>query len=350
MNRSTTIEEIRQRHEEVYGEILRDPSLARSGPRRDAFLSERVYPLLNDMKALPAGEMSVEDYAWLSDTAVQWQVVFSSIFGIPQTVEIASPRQLHPSTKRYTPGELEELLKRQSYFLSRSRKLEGLAEYIRHYRSTPAEMDQDWHSAKVVLAHLLLEGKINFARQISPESYFHTEEVWLEELRRVTAYFHWLAEGENLWAHDMDYHYASVHIREKLLDPRIKASRQDFAPVQDYLETHYLTDGQLDVTKPTTTDLVAGKAYRLWEKTLRDDSEENWSQATAYVKTFYEHIVPAVMENDPESITAVLNAFQAGAWPEYDTVVNCFEVIVAVHFLDPDILQKQFSERIESVF
>lgn len=348
MNHSVTIEEIRQRHEEVYGEILRNPSLAQSGPERDAFLSDRVYPLLNDMKVLPTTVMSVEDYAWLSDTVSQWQVVFSSIFNIPRRVEILPPRQLSPTTERYTPDKLDELLKQESFFLSQARLLEGLAEYIRYYKSTPAEMARDWRNAKVNLVYWLLTGKINFARQIMPESYCYVEEIWLEELRRVTAYFHWIAEGKHLWNHEADYCYARVYIREKLADPHIKASLQDFEAVKGYLEARYLTDGEIDTTKEATIDLIGHKAHRLWKKTGEHNCDKNWIQAEAYVKKYYEHIMAAVTENDTSSIEAVLEAFQLGTEPERDAVINCFEVLVAAYFIDSDTVQRQFSQLTES--
>ena len=349
MNHSPTIEEIRQRHEAIYGELLRNPALAKSSARRDAFLAEQVYPLLNDMKAIPATAMSVEDYTWLSDTVIQWQVVFSSVFNIPRTIQIVVPRQLNPPTEQYTPDRLEELLRGESFFLGQSRMLAGLIEYIRHYRSSRDEMARDWHNAEVILASFLLEGKINFARQILPESYYHVEAVWLDELRLVTAYFHWLAEGRNLWNAEADFDYASTHIRERLLDPRVKASRWDFERVQGYLEEQYLAGGQLDLTAQAVVDLTTRKAYRLWEKTGESDSEANWLHAQGYVEAFYGNIVAAVTESDVDSIAAVLSALQGQARPEHDAMINAFEALIAIYFLDPEILHGQFGELLESV-
>jgi hypothetical protein len=342
MSHSATLDEIRQRHEEVYGAILRNPELARSGPERDAFLAEQVYPLLDDMKALPKAGMSIEDYAWLSDTAIQWQVVFSSVFNIPRTIQILPPQQLNPPTERYTPGALDELLKQASFFLSQARMLEGLAEYIRHYKSTPAEMDRDWHNAKVALAYWLLEGQVHFAHQIGPESYHHVEEIWLAELQHIAAYFQWIAGGRQLWHAEADYHQACIHIRNKLTDAHIKASRQDFEAVRGYLKARYQIDGEVDTTKEATRDLIARKAYRLWERIGEPDEKENWDQAEAYVKGFYGHIVPAVMENDPQSIKAVLQALQVETRPGHSAIINCFEVLVAVYFLDPNVVSKRF--------
>lgn len=346
MSNIPTVDELRQRHDEVYGELLRNPSLARSGPQRDAFLAERVYPLLNDLKALPASGISVADYAWLSDTAIQWQVVFSSIFNIPRTIQIAPPQQLNPPTERYTPDALDDLLKRESFYLSQARMLEGLAEYIRHYRSTPAEMDRDWYNAKTNLAYWLLEGDINFAQQLTPASYHHIEEVWLEDLRRVTGYFHWVAEGRKLWNHDADYRYACAHLREQLTNPRLKASRRDFVAVQEYLETRYLADGELDHDRPAVAELIRAKAHRLWVKTGNPNPGDNWRQAIATAAGFYEHIIPAVLEGETKDIAAVLSALRADQGPAYDAAINCFEALVAVYFLDPNVLQKRFRKQV----
>lgn len=344
MSDTPTIDEVRKGHDEVYGELLRNPSLAKSGPQRDAFLAKRVYPLLNDLKALPAAGISLADYAWLSDTAIQWQVVFSSIFNIPRTVQISPPQQLNPLTERYTPRALDDLLKRESFSLSQARMLEGLAEYIRHYRSAPAEMDRDWYYAKTNLAYWLLEGTIHFAQQVLPESFYHLEEVWLEDLRRVTGYFHWVAEGRKQWNHDADYHYACAHLRAQLTNPRLKASRRDFAAVREYLEARYLTAGGLDYGRPAVVELVRGKAHRLWEKTGESDPGTNWHRAVTAAAGFYEHIIPAVLENADADIATVLTALRADVGPAHDAAVNCFEVLVAAYFLDPDILQKQFGE------
>ena len=222
-------------------------------------------------------------------------------------------------------------------------------EYIRHYRSSRDEMARDWHNAEVILASFLLEGKINFARQILPESYYHVEAVWLDELRLVTAYFHWLAEGRNLWNAEADFDYASTHIRERLLDPRVKASRWDFERVQGYVEEQYLAGGQLDLTAQAVVDLTTRKAYRLWEKTGESDSEANWLRAQGYVEAFYDNIVAAVTESNIDSIAAVLSALQVQAGPEHDTMINAFEALVAIYFLDPEVLQVQFGELLESV-
>jgi len=349
MNNSTTIETIRQKHEEVYGKILREPSLAKSNTERDKFLEEQVYPLLNDMKDLSTAGISIEDYTWLSDTAIQWQVVFSSIFNIPRTVEIASPKQLTPSSGNLTSDMLDDLLKYESYMQSRSRMLEGLAEYIRHYRSAPAEMTRDWRYAQKAFVYWLLEGMINFAYQISSASFHYTEEIWMEELRQVTAYFHWVAEGRKLWTHDEDLRYACMHIREQLTNKDIKVECRDFTSVQDYIMTHYLTDGKLDMTKTTTVDLIERKAHRLWERTGEQDSNTNWHRAEDYSKEYYEHIIPAVMENDIDSIKYILNSFRPEPMPLYDSMTNCFEVLVAVYFLDADVLRKHFSEWVASV-
>jgi hypothetical protein len=68
------------------------------------------------------------------------------------------------------------------------------------------------------------------------------------------------------------------------------------------------------------------------------------------VERFYEQIIPAVREDDAESIAAVLECFQVGEAPAYDALVNCFEVMIALHFLDPDILQDQFVDQVQTAF
>jgi hypothetical protein len=346
MSNQMTISEIKRRHEEVYEKLLDDPSLGKSGDKRDEFLAKEVDPLIEDMKAVSTTDMSFQDYTWLSDTALHWQVLFSSIFNIPRKIEIATPPQLYSPTIVYTPSMMEELLMREAFFQGQSRMSEGLIAYIHRYRSTPEEMARDWHYAKVMLSQWLLDGRLNFANQIQSETYPYIEEVWLVELRRVVSYFHWMVKGKQLWDQETDFQYSSVYFREQLCNPAIKSPKLAFLKIKKYLELNYLTNGRVNLNSDSVNKLIQHKAFHTWDVTHDTDSKRNWDVAATYVEQYYNNIIPAVMEDNRESIKLILQSFQVNTAPEFDAALNSFEVLIALYFLDPEILKKYFSEQI----
>ncbi len=337
------IESVSKKHEELYQEVLRNPLLARRGQSRDAFIAAKVDPLLAQIKELSAIAMTVDQYSDLSDIALKWQVVFSSIFNVPRTVQISPPRDLNPTPQNYTRSDLEALIKEQASRLSMFRRMEEIQIYIQNYQSDPKSQEQDWRNATVILAYQMLEGEINVARQIMPESFYILEEIWLSEIKKLGAYYRWRYREEHDKIggnHQQDYAYACARIRGKLIDPSLKASRKDFEKVKEYLETRYLTDGKVDTKeKPSAHDLVQRKAGQIGG---------NWQRAQTYVEMFYEHIIPAVTEKDSIDVESVLTVFQVVDTPEYDLMINCFEVALVAYFVDLETLKEQFRKLVGS--
>ena len=58
------------------------------------------------------------------------------------------------------------------------------------------------------------------------------------------------------------------------------------------------------------------------------------------MKMFYEHIIPAVLQNDEESVLTVLKAFQFSNENSYNLIINCFEAALPIYFLNPGIVEK----------
>jgi hypothetical protein len=202
--------------------------------------------------------------------------------------------------------------------------------------STWEEEEKDRQDARVLLASEVLDGRIDFARDIEPGSYGRLENCWLQDVKDSKAYLLWLARGGTVdeARSEGDYVGANVQIMAKLLDAATKAPDAEFASVRDYLNQRYLTDGQLDLEKPETKPLIRNKATRLSQK-RPGNRDENRLRAVEYVVQFYENIIPAVGDNSPEHVRRVVEALEVQAWRERaDIVVNCFEMAIAIYFLN----------------
>ncbi|MGA2402539.1 MAG: hypothetical protein ABSG91_12675 [Syntrophobacteraceae bacterium] len=209
------------------------------------------------------------------------------------------------------------------------------------YPDSPEDREADWHNGCAFLALKVLNGTI-FIHEIDPLSYRHFKQVWLRKIKEVIAYLIWLErqirhkQGDS----ESDYFKACEHLRDVLLHSN-KLTRHDFKETKDYLERNYLTtDWKLDESKIETKELIGTKACRIWQITGRDDETSNWLHARIYTKMFYENIIPAVIEDDPEKTLSVLKAFQFSEAPENRfRIINCFELLLAVYFLNPSIIR-----------
>lgn len=196
--------------------------------------------------------------------------------------------------------------------------------------------ERDFYDACTYWASEILDGEKEFA-YIDPGSYHHLEDVWLKDVKKLKAYLNWDKRKE--WDKgdaESNYYEACEQIRNKLVDRSIKASKNDFEKVKDYLKSRYLaTDGTID--KKKCQCLIEPKAYRVWEMTGKIYDSTNCRQrAERYVKRFYENIVPAVEKNEPKWVSRVIDAFRLSKAPENRyLIINCFETALAIYFLNP---------------
>jgi tetratricopeptide (TPR) repeat protein len=242
-------------------------------------------------------------------------------------------------------AELGKWIERTASDLSLDRRFRGLLatidDLLREIESAPEETQRDRYHATVLLAVEILDGRIDFARHIDPSSYWRLEDdCWLQDVKYSKAYKLWMERGGGVdpQKENEDYIKADEQVCARLLDPGIKATVDEFAPVRDYLNRRYLTQGKLDRTKAATARLLNIKAYHLWETTGLSEAE-NWSRAERYCESFYGNIVPAVTLKSVEHVRAVLDALEIrhGA-SRADVAVSCFEMAIAVYFLDPEIV------------
>jgi hypothetical protein len=348
MGYAVNIEALKKEHDTLYEEAVREhPALLKDDSELQKFVS-KVDSFLEDLTRLGSEVKSLQDFRWLSDASIKWQLVLSSILNIPRNIEVVPmPESLETPSAQHllTDEQLENLLKERALRQSLIRKAGILLKkadlLLNVFPSTREEMEQDWRSASTVVAAEVLEGRLDFVRSFSPASYFRLESEWLTDVKRTKAYFVWLERlsGEASSGHTSDYYEACRRLRNQLLNPQIKGSVEEFQLAKDYLDQRYLVDGKLDPGK--SQEMLARKAHRIYETTGETDAKTNWEHASTYARMFYEHIIPAVEEPDEESTLMVLKAFQySKAQENRFLVVNAFETALAIYFLDPEMIEK----------
>ncbi len=254
-------------------------------------------------------------------------------------------RRAVDTTDKPRDDELGKWIRVRAAEISQDRKfrrlmapIEDLLTRLRDVASSSEETLRDWHDATILLAVEILDGRIDFARHIDPSSYWRLEEdSWLQDVKHSKAYGIWLDRGggTDLQKEIEDYIRADEQVRARLLDPAIKATIDEFAPVHAYLNRRYITNEELDSEKSGTAKLVGLKAFRFWQATGASEIE-NWNRAERYCKLFYGNIIPAVTRKSLDHVRAVLAALEIPRGIERaDVAVNCFEMAIAIYFLDP---------------
>ncbi|MBZ5504500.1 MAG: ATP-binding protein [Acidobacteriia bacterium] len=209
-----------------------------------------------------------------------------------------------------------------------------------HASKTPKQMlaemgvDQekqnaDWHNAEIELTYEILENR-SALTQIDPKGYRILAKCWLEEMKRVKAYYIWL-DNNRKWTpeeSEVNYREGWKHILRKLQEgPKFDAAQ--FTGIRKYIEEQYLTGGKVDTAKAES--LIGEKAYHLWKMTGDTNEQQNWDDAVQYAKDFYANITRAVEGRDIEARNKVAEALQATDRRRH--LVNAFELAIAVSFL-----------------
>ncbi len=260
------------------------------------------------------------------------------------------PLELRPTQKTLTDEELRKWLDGTAYYLSRYRRLRKglnrpLDQFIQEVPSTDAERALDERNAKLLFGCGILDGTIDLANQTSWSLYALLEDLWLDDIKQLPAYFNWENKGGG-WDPERaenNYYQACEYFRLGLADkPEIKRSEKVFGGVRAYLDDHYLRAGKLDPNKSLAKTMMEKKAYRIMAATGQTDPDKNWVSAEKYAKLFYDNIIPAVQEN-PEKVQMVLEALDLSeASKTRFLIINCFEAAVAICFLNPNLVKQQW--------
>jgi hypothetical protein len=210
----------------------------------------------------------------------------------------------------------------------------------------------------------ILYKKEEFNSLFYPASFSRLEKIWLHDIKELKAYFRSMDSEHNTNSPEKNFLDVCDEIRERLVNKNIKASFSDFEAVKKYLQENYITvDNMLLPEKGKTKlyKLINKKAQRIYDmrtnpqrnhditqqkladKTQWELEKMDWRLAETYVKMFYENIVPAVEKKDREKTLRVLKAFQYSRQQEL-LIKNCFEVTIAIYFLDADIIKSLWAE------
>ena len=183
---------IKDTHEKLYKEVLEKYLTIKDNRKESKRYVKKIEALLEEMSGLSDTEISIDDYNWLNDAAMKWQVVFSSILNIPKNVKSPRPKLKSPPPKKFFSEELGKRLTGRAFNFAKDRiKNEDLDTLVRRYDSSQDEKLRDWHNAEVSLAAEIIDEEINFAYDINQESSKYLENIWLKDVKEYKAYFMW---------------------------------------------------------------------------------------------------------------------------------------------------------------
>lgn len=341
-----TINELREEHTAYYEQALENIASGNANTQALNKFRVQVDAFLSDVVSLSKECVIIGDYRWLSETLYKWTSVYKVLFKQAKHFELYVPENkmilpAAPSGRILADAEIAE-------------RVEGHAKKKAFYRirevgweSNEREQLEDYHHGEVMIAKEVLEGSIKFAESVSSKSFPRLQNIWLNEVKEIMAYFIWDIHGHRVTpsTHEDDYQDACDNIRSMLVDPNRKAKLSLFLEVKAFIENRYLNKGRLDENKPDAVASIERKASRI-ESRLRPTGQrthdfDNWLDAKAYMKLFYENIIPAVIEKNKECVLAVLKAFQfTKTVRDKMHVVDAFEVAVAISYLDEDLVNE----------
>lgn len=305
---------------------------------------------------------SSEDFAWLGEAVEQWQKAFTSILREPRNVREEIGIRL-PSPKlfpRLSEADVHRYVEMKAHRIGQDRKLTNLYRLwleLQSHRSrihdvipsSERERDEDWYQGTACFATEVLDDRISFSCQVSRDIYPLLEGVWLEDVKRIKAYLIWESRGAPFEPDGGldEYFTACKDLWQRAIDGKRKASLTSFADVRTYVEQMYLSHNRIDSRQDSSAHaLIAKKAQRLWElHGGQSSADESWHTAENYVRAFYEHLIPAVLDDEKESeghhLATVAEAFCAmhRAPAPYD-IANAFEAAVLIQYLPADRLRE----------
>jgi hypothetical protein len=351
---------LREAHEKLWKELEAEQAAIRSRRARRAEFVRRFDELVGQLRRFAGEVTSADALEWLSTVTAEWQVAFSSILRVPRDlrkeigVPVPSPNLEYSC--RLTESDVHRYLESKAYEIGQERKLTGLfrrwAELRSHRHriheaiwSTSEEMLEDWYVASVCFATEVLDGRIHFARQVPRELYPLLEGVWLDDVKRMKAYLIWEKAGMPFEPDGgkADYFSACDDLLRRAMDVNAKASQASFADARTYVEQMYLSEGRVEPARdPSTHDLIARKAHRIWELQSHGDSAPaDWQVAQQYVSGFYAHVVHAVLTGSREDIACVANAFCAvHSDSSPHDIANAFEAALVIYYLSAEGLEE----------
>lgn len=440
------LDDIKKEDDVLYSKVLEktdDLKASKELSPENSKLLDCVKVLIKRIEIASETVESWMDYQWLSEAAMRWHAVFSIILENPRVIRLADPKKdwiLQPSSFM-TDKEIEDMI--EAYY--------KFTQYSQTIKNEDIDAKKAYESAKLFFVSEVLDGRINLACRISPGSYWRLEEQWVEDIKRLRAYFIWEPTHKyfDRSEESEDYKQATEDLLKMLVNKDIKARISEFSIVKAYIQENYLNDdGKIRKAKSEELeDLIKAEAERIyrvtgydnakvnwliaenhikhcclgsrWSKACKlmgddvdrkrleeeraysifmlsgfmykdfeankrladlyinecisgqhvsipnynvkitwlirdkaqqifastgcDDKSRNWLLAEKYVRMYYENIIHAIERCDEEKTLRVLKAFQFSQKNRL-LIKNCFEVALAIYFLDPVLINKLWTE------
>jgi len=339
-----TFAKIQAEHERLWAEHL-----AAGDKNRSQDFVANAESLVDQMVTYSGQASSMEEFEWLRTALEKWRIVFATVLRKPKWIAVTMPPVVEPAaesgTMMWTAQDLENRVLARANELAKDRAVRKAAaasatQLLARTPSNPEEEREDYETANVYLACDVLDGVIGIA-QLQPSAYPRLETVWLEDVKRLKAYFIWLESGGK-GRDDSCWLEACGDIQRRLLNRDKSGNLQEFETIRAYFEQICLTNDRFDAKK--AHDAIEAKARRLWQVADRGD-EKNWTTATDYVESLYENMVAAVCRQDSEAASTVLGLLDTcePASDRTHLMTNAFEVAVAARFV-PVKLEKAVSQ------
>lgn len=295
-------------------------------------------------------ELHLNEYTTLSKIAIQWQSIYASAFNTPIQIKLAKNNpNIIPNPFEYDVMTDDEI----KNWVSMISSIRGhMRVRLTNRPSIKEDEIMDWRFAEAMFVSEVLDGRINFVKRIGKNGYLRMEKEWFKYVKCIHSYYKWeKREWElNSDSREKDYFEACEHFRGLLINQKIKASKIEFKGIAKYIAKKYLTEkGRLNKTSESVQIATGVKADRIAGTIRRYSDKKNWLLAEEYCEMYYENIIPAVMEKNEtikrEKILTILKAFQYSKNPKKRLlIINCFEVAIAIYFLDSEIIKSLWEE------
>ncbi|GAB6041061.1 hypothetical protein [Endothiovibrio diazotrophicus] len=325
---------------------------------------EKLRKHISNIVEVAGNAKNIHEYFLLHDAMDRWRGAGRAL-GISVDKALVLPegltREAPKNQQTWSEDNLQKWVEIKSFDIRERHAIEWheskpISEIIKSYNEqlTPdqerQEADSNWLHAELYAAVEIIDGRFHLVNSITSDSYWRLEGKnggrWLSDVKRLKAYFHWKRRGE-LWSEETrnDYLSACQELYSMLTDEHRKSPQFAFFSIQEYIDKNFppleSNSSQDEKEIKSRRNLWSEtKTNRLMEIGASNDISKSRKIADRQIAKFYDNIIPAVVEQNGDSTREVLEALGMRKGFEHNQeIVNCFEMAVAIYFLDTDLIK-----------